>query len=248
MTTLDFIPGGYRYIPGPFQYSAGAAALPGFEVQRVRFMTPIALDEGFRRIADVIQDAGRPLTSLCACELRSPLPFDDDGFKSFNERYVQTLAEWGIYEDGTNPVARSNVCPDIGAPEEPSFYAFCFTVEATSELPTFAIAGSGEAKEGEGPYKDRTVRFGDTSEDGMRDKARHVLDVMEQRLGAFGFDWSHTTATQVYTVYDVFPFFADEIVRRGAAHAGLTWHLNRPPVRGLDYEMDCRGIAIEKVV
>jgi hypothetical protein len=92
------------------------------------------------------------------------------------------------------------------------------------------------------------VRFGDTSEEGMRDKARHVLDVMQARLGAFGFDWSHTTATQVYTVYDVFPFFADEIVRRGAAHSGLTWHLNRPPVRGLDYEMDCRGIAMERVV
>ena len=246
--TSDFAAGNYRFIPGVFQYSAGAAANPGFEVERVRFDKWVPLAEGFAQIATYIQAAGRPLTSFCACELRSPAAFTDEGFRNFNLHYVKTLAEWGIYDGTTNPVARSNVCPDIGAPTEPSFHAFCFTVEAATELPTFAIAGSGEAKEGDGPYKDRTVRFGDTSEDGMRDKARHVLDVMEARLGAFGFDWSRTTATQVYTVYDVFPFFADEIVRRGAAHHGLTWHLNRPPVRGLDYEMDCRGIAMERVV
>lgn len=248
MTTADFAPGGYRYIPGPFQYSAGAAALPGFEVQRVRFATPIALDEGFQRIAETIKDAGRPLTSFCACELRSPAPWNDAGFTSFNERYVQTLAAWGIYSEGANPVARSNVCPDIDAPAEPSFHAFSFTVEKASEVPSFVIAGSGEASEGPGPYSERTVRYGDTSEDGMREKARHVLSVMEQRLAEFGLDWSHTTATQVYTVYDIFPFFADEIVRRGAARHGLTWHLNRPPVRDLDYEMDCRGVPLERVV
>jgi hypothetical protein len=248
MTTADFRHGGYRYIPAVFQYSAGAQALPGYQVQRVRFMEPMTLKAGFRRIADIIQDAGRPLTSFCACELRSPAPFDDAGFKAFNEIYVKTLAEWGIYNDRVNPVARSNVCPEIGAPPEPSFHAFCFTTEATTDMPTFAIAGSGEAMEGEGPYRDRTVRYGDTSEDGMREKARHVLGEMERRLAAFGLDWNHTTASQVYTVYDLFPFFADEIVRRGAARHGLTWHLNRPPVRGLDYEMDTRGIAVERVI
>jgi hypothetical protein len=37
-------------------------------------------------------------------------------------------------------------------------------------------------------------------------------------------------------------------VRRGAGRAGLTWHYCRPPVQDLDYEMDCRGVAIERVV
>jgi len=40
----------------------------------------------------------------------------------------------------------------------------------------------------------------------------------------------------------------DEIVRRGAAHSGLTWHFCRPPVRGLEFEMDCRGVRSEQVV
>ena len=35
--TSDFAAGNYRYIPAVFQYSAGAAASPGYEVERVRF-------------------------------------------------------------------------------------------------------------------------------------------------------------------------------------------------------------------
>jgi hypothetical protein len=41
---------------------------------------------------------------------------------------------------------------------------------------------------------------------------------------------------------------ADELVRRGAMASGLTWHFNRPPVRDLEYEMDCRGVMSERVV
>src|SRR4051794_16462120 len=46
-----------------------------------------------------------------ACELRSPAPFTDDGFRAFNESYVGALERWGVFRDGGNPVARSNVCP-----------------------------------------------------------------------------------------------------------------------------------------
>jgi hypothetical protein len=60
--------------------------------------------------------------------------------------------------------------------------------------------------------------------------------------------WADTTATQVYTVHDLYPFLAEEIVRRGVARAGLTWHYARPPVQGLEYEMDCRSVGRERVV
>jgi hypothetical protein len=70
---------------------------------------------------------------------------------------------------------------------------------------------------------------------------------MERRLGLFRSGWEHATATQVYTVHDLHPFLAEEIVRRGAAAAGLTWHFCRPPVRGLEFEMDCRGLGQERV-
>jgi hypothetical protein len=245
VTTQVFAPGGYRFIPAVFQYSGGAAAEPGFHIERVTFRDPVPLVRGFERVAAIIEARGRPLTAFCACELRSPAQFTDAGFRSFNETYVQTLAKWGIYDGKTNPVARSNVCPEIDPPAEPSFHAFSFTVPSSDKSPTFVVAGSGEAREGGASYRERTVRYGETSPEAMREKAIFVLAEMERRLQLLGFTWGHTTAIQVYTVHDLYPFFADAIVRRGAARAGLTWHYCRPPVQGLEYEMDCRGVAVE---
>jgi hypothetical protein len=249
-TSADFAAGNYRFIPGVFQYSGGAAAHDGYEIERVRFHTPVPLRDGFARIERIVTEAGRPLTAFCACELRSPAPFSEDGFRAFNEIYVVTLRTWGLFDGTVNPVARSNVCPEIAPPPEPSFHAFSFTVPAATKTSSrsFVISGSGEAREGGASYRERTVRRGEQSPDAMREKALFVLGEMERRLGILGFDWADTTATQVYTVFDLYPFLADEIVRRGAARAGLTWHFSRPPVRELDYEMDCRGVAVERVV
>jgi hypothetical protein len=245
---VDFAAGGYRFLPGVFQYSGGAAAQRGHAIERVRFRAPVPLAEGFARIERIIGAAGRPLTAFCACELRSPAPFTEQGFRAFNEVYVVTLEKWGLFDGKVNPVARSNVCPEIDPPAEPSFHAFSFTVAASDAAPSFVIAGSGEAREGGATYRERTVRHGETTSDAMREKARYVLGEMERRLAALGFGWADTTATQVYTVHDLHPFLADEIVRRGAVRSGLTWHFARPPVRGLEYEMDCRGVGCERVI
>src|SRR5207237_8364281 len=122
------------------------------------------------------------------------------------------------------------------------------TIAASAAARTFVIAGAGDAREGGATYSDRIIRHGETSADAMREKARHVLGEIERRMGMLGFGWADTTATQAYTVQDRSPFLADEIVRRGAAHAGLTWHYARPPVRGLEFEMDCRCVSTERVV
>jgi hypothetical protein len=248
MQTTEFAAGGYRFINGVFQYSGGVAALPDYKIRRIRFMTPVPLAEGFRRIKAVLANAGRPTTAFCACELRSPKPFSETGFTDFNRHYVATLADWKLFDGTTNPVARSNVCPEISPPAEPSFYAFSFTLPDTEGSRSFVIAGSGEANEGGASYADRTIRRGETSPDAMREKAVFVLAEMERRMQALGFGWADTTASQVYTVHDLHPFLANEIVRRGAAHSGLTWHFDRPPVAGLEYEMDCRRTLSEEVL
>jgi hypothetical protein len=145
VSTQSFGTGGYRFIPAVFQYSGGVAAEPGFSIERVTFRRPVPLAAGFARAAEIIESHGRPLTALCACELRSPRQFTDAGFRAFNETYVETLAKWGIYGTaGTvNPVARSNVCPEIDPPAEPCFHAFSFTV--TSPPPLW---GRGRARSG----------------------------------------------------------------------------------------------------
>jgi len=249
ITTRNFVAGGYRFIPGPFQYSGGVAALPGYQIQRIRFRRPVPLARGFELAADVMQNAGRPLTAFCACELRSPAPFTEQGFHAFNELYVGTLSKWGIFDGTINPVARSNVCPQTNPPQVPSLHAFSYTTMSESDCPpTLVIAGSAEAPEGLGSYKERCVRRGDLSPDGLCEKARFVLGEMERRLDAFSARWWDTTATQVYTVHDLYPFLANEIVRRGAAEAGLTWCYCRPPVVDLEFEMDCRATNTERVV
>jgi hypothetical protein len=242
-----FAPGGYRFIPGPFQYSGGVAAEPGFRIERARFTRLLPLAEGFAAIEAHLASLGRPPTAFCACELRSPKQFTEAGFIAFNRLYVEQLTAWGIFRDEVNPVARSNVCPEIAPPATPSFYAFSYTVPG--EGGGFVAAGSGEARgESSGSYADRIVRLGDQSPDGMRDKARYVLGEMERRMAALGFGWGDVTTTQLYTVYDVHPFLADEFVARGAVPAGLTWHYARPPVEGLDLEIDVRGLARERVI
>ena len=238
----------YRYIPGPFQYSAGAAALPGHAIRRLRFANPVPLLEGFARIEAYLKQQGLPLSAFCACELRSPAPFTEVGFIAFNREYVGTLERWGIVANDDNPVARSNVCPELNKPAVPSFHAFSLAVPAAAAPPSFVIAGSGEAQEGSGPYHERTIRRGDTSVAGMGEKMCYVLAQMENRMAAFGAGWPMTTATQVYTVFDPHPHLAAEIVARGAARHGIDWHFCRPPVEGLDYEMDCRAVFEERVL
>jgi len=245
----EFTAGGYRFIPGGFQFSGGVAAAAGFEIRRHRFRAPVPLMEGFARIETAIRAAGRPLTAFCACELRSPGQFTEEGFRAFNESYVVTLGKWGIYDGKVNPVARSNVCPEIDPPAEPSFHAFAFTVPAAAgAAPGFVISGCAEARAIEASYRERIIRFGETSPDAMREKAHAVIEAITQRLALFGAGWRDTTASQVYTIRDIHPFLADEIVRRGAAHAGINWHFTRPPVRDLEFEVDCRSVRMEEVV
>ena len=240
--------GGFRFLPGVYQYSAGVAAEPGFALERVRFAEPVPLMEGFARIAAVLAWAGRPKAAFAACELRSPAPFTEAGFAAFNRTYGGVLAEWGLFRDGLNPVARSNVCPEVAPPAEPCFHAFAFTVPDASAAPSFVVAGSGEAPEGHGSYRDHAVALGDLSPAGLRAKARWVLGEMERRMGGLGAGWADTTAVQAYTVHDIHPFLAEELVACGAARHGLTWQFCRPPVVDLEYEMDCRCVWRERVL
>ena len=247
MTTREFPKGGYRFIEGVSQYSGGVAALPGHEIVRVRFRERPTLADGFARIAALLEEAARPLTAFCACELRSPEPFTEQGFRDFNARYVETLDRWGLLALGVNPVARSNVCPEVDKPAEPSFHAFSYTRPSTRPGGTFVVSGSGEVPEGHANYRDHIVCRGDTSSEAMTKKVAFVLDTMESRLSALGFAWADATAAQVYTVYDFRPEMP-AMVRRGAAVGGATWFYARPPVVDIDFEMDTRGVRTEAIV
>lgn len=248
--TVVFEAGGYRYIPSVFQYSAGVAAEPGFELERVRFRRPPPMAEAFAAVEAHLARLGRPTTAFAACELRSPAAFSDQGFKDFNRQYVTTLERWGIFRDDVNPVARTNVCPVRQPPAEPSMFAFTYTVPTTAKPAprTFVIAGGGDARPGPEPYSERIIRLNDTSPDGLREKILYVVDEMQRRMFALGFDWADATSTQAYTVYNIGTLVGELLIERGTMESGLTWVYSRPPVIGLDFEMDVRGLEHEHVI
>lgn len=238
-----FPDGGFAFLKGVFPYSQGVTALPGFAIERARFSQTVPIAEGFRRIAAHLAALGRPRTAFCACELRSPRPFTFEGFAEFNQGYVAVLEEWDLFRDGVNPVARSNVAPEVDPPAEPCFYAFSYTVPAAEAQPSFVVAGSGEWPEG-GRYPEDIVARGDTSESGMRTKAGWVLGMMESRMRGLGdFGWKDATAVQVYSA---FQFPIEDVARR--AGASLVWNYCRPPIEGLDFEMDARSIGTERAL
>ena len=67
-------------------------------------------------------------------------------------------------------------------------------------------------------------------------------------MAALGLTWADATVSQVYTVHPIHGFLADAVIRRGAAPDGVTWTYARPPVEGLAFEMDVRGVPVERVV
>lgn len=155
--------GSYRFIPAVYQYSGGVAAQPGFRIERVQLATPVALDQGLAIIEAHLKQVGRPLTALCACELRSPEPFSEGGFDAFNRLYASRLDQWGVLQGKVNPVARTNICPELGKPDTVSLHAFSYTVPDASARTSFVVAGSGEAPEGGASYAAGTIRPGDAS-------------------------------------------------------------------------------------
>jgi hypothetical protein len=252
-----FAAGHYRFISAVFQYSGGVAAEPGYEIERVRFSKPLPLAEAFGAIEAHLARIGRPNTAFAACELRSPAQFTDQGFYDFNKAYVTTLERWGIYQAGlgdaapVNPVARTNVCPVYGAPREPVMVAFSYTVPAeTGNAPraTFILSGGGEARAHGGTYRERIVRLGDTSAEGLREKVLCVMAEMERRLGLLGFGWADALNTQAYTVQNIGHLVGELLAARGATPGGLNWHYARPPVIDLEFEMDVRRAGREIVL
>jgi hypothetical protein len=183
-----FTPGDYEFLEGGFPYSQGVIASPGFELERVRFARAPVISAGFDRIAKHLHSVGRPLTALCAIELRSPRPFTFSGFHDFNVGYVNTLTQWGLVRDGLNPVGRSNVCPVFDAPSEPVFHAFSYTVPASSSSARdFIVAGSGEWPEGQ-PFPQAIIARGDVSPAGLAAKVAFVIKTMQERCAGLGGD------------------------------------------------------------
>ncbi len=239
--------GHYRFLAGIEPYSCGVVADPGWEIVRVTLPALIPWREGFAYVDDTLRRAVLERGALCAMELRSPQPFDMDGFIEFNRGYRDVLQQWKLLVNGVNPIARTNVAPLTNPPTSVSLHAFSFVrPNADRKRPTFIVAGAGELREGI-LESQGVVRRGDVSPGAMLEKSAYVLGVMTDRLNGLGVSWDRATAVDLYTVHSL-----EEPLRRQlldtigpAARHGLCWHIARPPVLEIEFEMDVRGVACE---
>src|SRR5262245_4703673 len=241
--------GNYSFLRGISPYSAGVVASPGYAIEHARLRRPLPLRPGFEVIDNRLRLMGRRRSGLCGVELRSPQPFSFQGFAKFNLAYVNILRDWDILQEGLNPVARTNVAPEMYQPAEPVIYGFSYTVPAAHSPQTFIVAGAGELPEGSLDPHD-VIRRGETSSEALLEKVRFVVGLMETRLQGLGVAWSQVAAVDVYTVRDIYPWLASEILKRlGPSQLhGVTWHFARPPIVGIEYEMDVRGCISDLVL
>src|SRR5690606_35296406 len=106
---------------------------------------------------------------------------------------------------------------------------------------SFVLAGYAEWAEGTG-FPDGIIAHGDRSPEGLRAKAAFVLDTLSRRCAQLGADWRALTAVQIYTEHDIGPLVATEFGPRDLLPLGLLWHPSRPPVAGLEFEIDLRSV------
>lgn len=249
MTTLhEQGSGGYQFLPGNSSFSSGVVALPGFEIVRVTLRQPLPYQRGFASIAHQLAAQGRPLAALCGVELRSPRPYTFAEFAAFNQEYEQTLAASGLLEMPHCPIARTNVAPALRPPDEVVLYAFSYTLPtAAAQSPaTFVVAGAGEVRT-RTIAPSTIVRFGETSPDALREKAAQVMSILSTRLARLQVTWAAVMQASVYTTYPMSSFLVTEILEvigQASIH-GLHWYYSHPPVEGMEFEMDIRGVRRE---
>ena len=249
MQLLDHPTGDYRFLTGIAPYSSSVIAQPGFVLNRVQFSSPVPLQPAFAHIAAYLAAQGRPRQALCSLELRIPAPLPFDGFVSFNAGYRAVLEAWEIPVGNLNPVARTNVAPAAGAPDTPSIYAFTFTAPTTRGLadPTFVVAGAGDLRDQAELTPAAIVRPGETSRDALIEKANTVMACMTERLNGAGVDWPQVSTTNLYTTHSLDNFLEPVLLPKlgpGAVH-GVHWYYSRPPIAGLEFEMDLRHVGAE---
>lgn len=226
--------GNYRFLGAEGRpYSGGALADPGFDLVHATFEHPLPLAKGLEAAARHLREASRPVQAIAGFELRVPAPLTSDGFQQFNVDYVGRLTSMGLVVDGLMPAARTNVAATIAGVSEPSVFGIHYTVPGGRGRPAFAMSGVAEEK--------------------PADLTTMIVSMMEQlsaRMAELGVRWEDATRIQLYGIDDVQGLLVDQVLRQlgPAAIHGIHWFPSRPPIEGLNLEIDVRSSGMELVL
>lgn len=236
--------GGFRFLPGSPVFAGGAVAEPGFAIVHALLSRWLPLEQGYELVERHLQATGRPMQALCGMQLRLPRQLSLDDFTAFNAPYVARLERWGVVENRANPVSRTNVAPAEAAPGEASLHAFTYTIPYQGKARTFTMSGMTERGPG-----GNIVAMGDDSPEGMRDKLGYVIGSVGDRLAELGFGWGDATHVELYSGVEI-PGALGTLAARaaGSLPRGVRWYHGRPPVTGLEVELEARAVLREEIV
>jgi hypothetical protein len=240
--------GNYTFIRGIGPFSAAVKAQPGSAIVRAAFRPFVALEGGYARVERHLRDLNRPISALCGMQLRIPKPFSREGFDEFNRPYIERLRGWGLDVAGANPVTRTNVAYELQPVAAPTLASFFYTIPSAAAAATWVISGVPEIASRDGGV--RIIAPGDTSPDGLRQKTACVLDIVAHHLAELKVSWADATTVNLYTVHDLNSLLAPMLIPAvaPAAQVGITWHYSRPPVTGLELEIDAWSVAHEEII
>ncbi|MCB0667169.1 MAG: hypothetical protein KDC80_15180 [Saprospiraceae bacterium] len=247
MQLLNNSRGNYRFLKGISPYSAGVIADPGYEIIHATLQRPVPIfNDAISLISQYLKDFGRPVQAICAMELRIPEPLSFDGFKSFNVQYRSLLADADLLLDDINPVARTNISQQKFPFDSAMIYAFSYTMPRSDPgLPaSFVVSGAGDIKDQADLSPGSIVRPDDTSEEALKEKASVVLEEMQRRLHHLQTSWDAVTSIDIYSVRNILPLLQDNTFGMIGQNIrqGLHWYYSLPPISGLEFEMDVRGV------
>lgn len=237
--------GGLRFAPGGQVFASGAVAAEGHGLVHAVLDPWLPLDEAYAFIEAHLRSLGRPMQALCGMELRLPRQLSREEFDAFNQPYVQRLIEWGLLVEGRNPVSRTNVAPAMDPPEQPMLHGFTFSMPGLDGRRDFVMAGMTETGPG-----GRVIAAGDTSAAGLREKVRYVIEAVSRRLEGLGRHFDDASHIEFYAALPAEGLVTDLLIPAidAAGRRGLRWHFGRPPVAGLEVELEARRASRETVL
>jgi hypothetical protein len=131
---------------------------------------------------------------------------------------------------------------------EPALASFFYTVPTSAASPTWVLSGVPEIASRDSGVK--IVAPGDTSVEGLRQKTACILDILDRHMAELELKWSQATAVNLYAVHDLHPLMASMVLPAigEATRRGITWYYARPPVNGLEVEIDACAVIREEIL
>jgi hypothetical protein len=231
----------FAFDPGLRFASNGVVARPGHTFEHLWLAPHLEFDEGCRFLGRHLTGLGLTPTALVGMDVRLPATLSLKDFVSFNDHYLAQLDTWGLLRDGISPLARTNVSPTHGSPQEPDLAGFSYVVPEGNTHLSYVISGIAEIPVG-GAYPDDIVSRGDTTAGALVKKANTIVDVLEIRAATLAVTWEASDTVHLYSAHDLAYRVSREVLgARGHAPAdGLVWFDAAPPVVGLELELDIR--------